>query len=366
MSTSPPSTARPLPLLLLGLGGLWLVAPRASAEGAAPGAAGAPLTVVAAGDTMMGSDRVKGAAGLPPDDGAMLFADTAPVFSAADVAFLNLEGPLAEGLSSPKCAPTSTDCYAFRTPTRFVQNLVRAGIDVVSLANNHANDLGEEGLLSTMRTLDAAGIAHAGRRGDVGVLERGGRRIAVVGAHSGSCCVNVNDLDEVRAAVRAADEGADIVIFAFHGGAEGAEHRHVPGAVEIAWGEPRGDVKALGRAAVEAGADLVIGTGPHVLRAMEVHQGRLIAYSLGNYTGFRQFGTKGGPGGTSALLEARLGDDGRFLGGRLVSLALDGESVPHLDPTGAGARMVDELSRADFPETGVRVAADGSLSWGAK
>lgn len=332
------------------------------AEAAGPG----ELVVVAAGDTMMGSDRVKGAAGLPPDDGAMIFADTTPVFSVADVAFLNLEGPLAEGLSSPKCAPTSTDCYAFRTPTRFVQNLVRAGVDVVSLANNHANDLGEEGLLSTMATLDGAGIAHAGRRGDVAFLERGGRTIAVVGAHSGSCCVNVNDLDEVRAAVHAADERADIVIFAFHGGAEGPEHRHVPGAVEVAWGEPRGDVRALGRAAVEAGADLVLGTGPHVLRAMEVYQGRLIAYSLGNYTGFRQFGTKGGPGGTSALLEARLGEDGRFLGGRLVSLALDGESVPHLDPTGAGARMVDELSRADFPETGVRVAADGSLSWGAK
>lgn len=342
---------------LIGLG--VLLAPSAQAE--AP-----TLRVVAAGDTMMGSDRVKGEAGLPPDGGAVIFADTTPIFSAADVAFLNLEGPLAEGLSSPKCAPTSTDCYAFRTPTRFVQNLVHAGIDVVSLANNHANDLGEEGLLSTMATLDGAGIAHAGRRGDVAFLQRQGLVVGVVGAHSGSCCVNVNDLDEVRAAVRAADERADIVIFAFHGGAEGPDHRHVPGAVEIAWGEPRGDVRALGRAAVEAGADLVLGTGPHVLRAMEVHQGRLIAYSLGNYTGFRQFGTKGGPGGTSALLDVTLAFDGRLLGGRLHALALDGESVPHLDPTGSGGRMVDELSRADFPETGVRVAADGTLSWAAK
>jgi hypothetical protein len=338
----------------------------ASPPPAPPGLSQGPATVrfVAAGDTMMGSDRVKGDAGIPADDGRLIFAETGPVFQAADIAFLNLEGPLADGLSSPKCAPDSKDCYAFRTPTRFVHTLAGAGIDIVSLANNHANDLGDEGLASTMRTLDAVGVAHAGKRGDVGSLSRNGLRVAMVGAHSGSCCVSVNDLAEVQAAVRAADTDADLVVFAFHGGAEGADHRHVPGFVEIAWGEPRGDVKALGRAAVDAGADLVLGTGPHVLRAVEVYKDRLIAYSLGNYTGFRQFGTMGGPGGTSALLDVTLDASGKVTAARLHSLRLDGESVPHLDPSGAGAAMVAELSRADFPETGVRVGPDGVLTWG--
>ncbi len=312
---------------------------------------------------MMGSDRVKGDAGLSPDDGKSLFTDTAALFRGADVAFLNLEGPLADGLASPKCSPTSTDCYAFRTPTRYVAALTFAGIDLVSLANNHANDLGDEGLASTMSTLDKAGIAHAGRRGDVAGLTVRGKRIAMVAAHSGSCCVNDNDLAEVRAAVTAAAATADIVVFAFHGGAEGPEHRHVPGQTEVAWGEPRGDVKALGRAAVDAGADLVLGTGPHVLRAMEVYKGRLIAYSLGNYTGYRQFGTGGSYAGTSVLLDVSLGADGGLTAASVHGVALDNESVPHLDPTGLGGRMIAELSAADFPETGVSVAADGTLSW---
>lgn len=326
-------------------------------------AAGATLTFAAVGDTMMGSELKKGADGLAPDDGKPLFADTRATFRAADIAFLNLEGPLADGLPDGKCAPTSTNCHAFRTPTRYSAALVDAGIDVVSLANNHAMDLGEAGMTSSMAALDAVGIAHAGRYGDVAFLEREGVKIAVVAAHSGSCCLNVNDLDEVKRAVQLADEQADIVVFSFHGGAEGSAARNVPGKVEIAWGERRGDVKALARAAVDAGADLVLGHGPHVLRAMEVHRGRLIAYSLGNYTGYRQFGTQGGPGGTTVLLEAELAANGVLVSAKLHPLALDGESVPKADPDGLGLQMVRELSLADFPETGVKVNEDGTLGW---
>lgn len=322
---------------------------------------GPTLTFAAAGDTMMGSDRVKGPDGLSPDHGKPLFAETRALFSASDIAFLNLEGPLADDLPSTKCAPKSTDCHAFRTPTVYVQALVDAGIDVASLANNHAMDTGVAGLMSTMKTLDGAGITHSGSYGDIATLDRNGVRVAFVGAHAGSCCANVNDIDEVRRTVAFADQNADIVVLAFHGGAEGPDARHVTGAVEIAWGEPRGDVRALARAAVDAGADLVLGTGPHVLRAMEVYRGRLIAYSLGNYTGYRQFGTQGGPGGTSVILEATLAKNGVFVAGKLHSLSLDGESVPHLDSNNQGATAIRELSAADFPDTGVRVDGDGTL-----
>jgi hypothetical protein len=351
----------------------WLGAARtrASLAAAAPVAvdvpterAGGTLRFVAGGDTMMGSDRVKGDAGLAPGDGEALFQDVGPLFAAADVAFVNLEGPLADGLPSTKCAPGSTDCHAFRTPTRYVNALTAAGVDLVCLANNHAMDLGTAGMESTMATLDAAGIAHAGRYGDVARLERDGVRVAMVGGHSGSCCLNVNDPVEVARAVAAADVDADLVVFAYHGGAEGGAARHVLGKVEIAWGEARGDVRALSRAAVDAGADLVLGTGPHVLRAMEVYRGRMIAYSLGNLMGYRQFGTGGGYGGTTVLLDVELASNGVLVSGRLHPLLLDGESVPHVDPAGAGLGMVEELSAADFADSGVRVADDGTLSWG--
>lgn len=334
------------------------------ADGVVPTEASGPsLTVAAAGDTMMGSDLRRGERGLPPDDGRALFAEVTPVLAAADLAFLNLEGPLADGLPSDKCGPDSSSCYAFRTPTRFAARLVDAGIDVVSLANNHAFDLGADGQTSSMAALDAAGVAHAGRYGDVATVVVGDRRVAVVAAHSGACCLNVNRIEEVQAAIRLADADHDLVVFSFHGGAEGSGARHVPGTTEVAWGEKRGDVKALARAAVDAGADLVFGHGPHVLRAMEVYRGRLIAYSLGNFTGYGQFGTQGGVSGHTVMVEARVAGNGVLEAARLHAVRLDDQSVPRLDPAGVGLGHVRELSAADFPETGVKVAEDGTLSW---
>lgn len=350
----------------------WLGAARTRASlkgtsGVAPPveleAKGATLSIAAAGDTMMGSDLRKGASGLAPGSGEDLFVDVAPLFGAADIAFLNLEGPLADGLPSTKCGPKSTSCYAFRTPTRYKAALVAAQIDVASLANNHAMDLGVPGQDATMAALDSVGIAHAGRYGDTAIVERNGLKVAFLAAHSGSCCLNVNRPDEIAAAVRAADAEADLVVLSFHGGAEGSKARHVPGRVEVAWGEKRGDVRAMARAAVDAGADLVIGHGPHVLRGMERYKGRLVIYSLGNFMGFRQFGTKGGLGGTSAIVHAELAANGVLVAGTVHALALDGESRPHPDPNGAAHRQLNELSKADFPDSAVTVGEGGKLTW---
>jgi hypothetical protein len=321
------------------------------------------VTFAAAGDTMMGSDLRWGAAGLAPGNGEILFADVAPIFSAADIAFVNIEGPLADGIPSSKCGPNSTSCYAFRTPTKYAKALVSANIDVASLANNHALDLGTAGQQSTMDALDKVGVAHAGRYGDTATIERNGIKVGFIAAHSGSCCLNVNAIEEVMGAVALMDRDHDIVVLSFHGGAEGAGARHVPGKTEIAWGERRGDVKKLARAAVDAGADLVLGHGPHVLRAIEVYKGRLIAYSLGNFTGYRQFGAGGGYTGTSVIVEAVLADNGVLVSAKLHPLALDKSSIPRLDPAGLAFAHIGELSAADFPTSGVKVGDNGVLTW---
>ena len=321
------------------------------------------VVFAAAGDTMMGTDLRKGARGLAEGSGEELFLGVDAIFQAADVAFLNHEGTLSDDLPQTKCGPNSTACYAFRTPLRYTAALQGAGIDVVSLANNHAMDLGVPGMDSSIAALDAAGIAHAGRYGDIAWLEHEGATIAVLAAHSGSCCLNVNRIDEVTAAIREADQKADIVVLSFHGGAEGAKHRHVPGQVEIAWGERRGDVKALAHAAIDAGADLVLGHGPHVLRGMEVYNERLIAYSMGNFCGYNQFGTQGGYGGTSVIVQAELAHNGVLVSAKLHPVALDSMGRPRPDPEGAAWTQIGELSAADFPETGVKVGQDGSLSW---
>jgi tetratricopeptide (TPR) repeat protein len=325
--------------------------------------AGEAIWIAAAGDTMMGSDLRRGDAGLPPGDGQSLFESVRPLFEKADLAFVNLEGTLADGLEQTKCGPESTSCYAFRTPTRYAQALVAAGIDVVSNANNHASDLGPAGMESTLAALDRVGIAHASRYGDQAIVERKGIKVGVIAAHSGSCCLNINRIDEIVSAVRKLDRQVDVVVLSFHGGAEGSGARHVPGQVEIGYGEERGDVKKLARAAIDAGADLVLGHGPHVLRAMEVYKNRLIVYSLGNFMGYKQFGMRGGYGGHSVILQVQVAANGVLKAARLHPVRLDKHSIPRPDPQKRALQHVRELSQADFPDTGVTVLRDGRLSW---
>jgi hypothetical protein len=116
---------------------------------------------------------------------------------------------------------------------------------------------------------------------------------------------------------------------------------------------------------VDAGADLVIGHGPHVLRAMEVYRGRLIAYSMGNFVGYRQFGNVGQLG-ISAALEVELAANGVLRSARVHPMALDRDAVPHPDPTGAAIAVIQELSDADFPTSGVQFQPDGEIRWRAR
>ena len=163
-----------------------------------------------------------------------------------------------------------------------------------------------------------------------------------------------------QALVRKAAAQADLVVVAMHAGAEGSGATHVPHGTETFLGENRGDSRRFAHAVVDAGADLVVGSGPHVIRGMERYHGRLIAYSLGNFVGYKNFGT-GGTLSLSAILSVQLRGDGAFVGGTWTSLRLDGDALPHPDPSHASARLVAQLSREDFGAAAPRIAADGAI-----
>ncbi len=318
------------------------------------------LVFAAVGDVMLGS-AFPDDSGLPPDDGAGLLAEAAPMLSRADVAFANLEGPLADSGVSEKCARSRPGrCWAFRTPTRYARHLAEAGFDVVSLANNHAGDFGAEGRESTRRALDAVGIAHAGEPGEVARLLVKGRRIALVAFATSDGTPDLRDVEGARRVVEDLARTADLVVVSFHGGAEGAAHQRVPAGGETFLGEDRGDVRAFARAAVDAGAALVLGHGPHVVRGMEIHRGRLIAYSLGNFATWGAFNLSG-PNGLSLVLEARLGPDGSFREGRVHPVRQLRPGGPRLDPRGEVIPLLRRLSREDFGASAVEVAEDGTL-----
>jgi hypothetical protein len=267
-----------------------------------------------------------------------------------------------DGGTSEKCARSKPGhCYAFRTPPRYVEHLRAAGITAVSLANNHASDFGEAGRASTRLALDLRGIRYTGAPGEVARLDVRGTRIAVVAFSTSGAQNDLRDLPDAERIVKEAAATADVVVVSMHGGAEGAGYQHVPPGKEEFLGEDRGDLRAFARAVIAAGADLVLGHGPHVVRGMEVVAGRLVAYSLGNFCTYGGMNLSG-PNGLTLVLEARLAKDGSFLGGRIHPGRQERPGGPRLDPTGEVIRAVRDLSKADFGPGAVEVGEDGTLS----
>jgi hypothetical protein len=308
---------------------------------------GKGLTVAAVGDVQLGMAWPPGHVALPPDDAKDMFTAVQGALAQSDLRFGNLETVLADTGDSKKCGKKSTKCYAFRVPTSYATALRLAGFDVMSIANNHAGDFGPEGRKSTIAALDAAGIRHSGPLGDIASWDVGGRRVALVGFSFGSDVYRIQDLVIARKLVADLKKRHDLVFVSFHGGAEGVGAARVPPGVETFLGENRGDVRAFAHTVVDAGADLVLGSSPHLLRALEVYKGRLIAYSLGNFSTWDTFNLTG-PLGISGILKVTLAPNGVAVRAELVPALLVKPGRPVLDPARQGVTLVRNLSTLDF------------------
>lgn len=322
-----------------------------------------PITIAAVGDIMMAS-TFPNESRMPPNDGADLFKDVTPILSAADIAFGNLEGPIVDGGVSTKCSPSSTRCFAFRTPTRYGKYFKAAGFDMMSVANNHAGDFGLPGRASTQKVLDEQGIKYAGSLdppATIAYLTVKGKQVALVAFGHNRGMPSVTDVVAARQLVQEADKKADIVIVSFHGGAEGTSKQNVFNGSEIFLGENRGNLPAFSRGVIDAGADIVLGHGPHVMRGMEIYKDRLIAYSMGNFATYGWF-QLAGETAMSMVLEAKLDADGKFINGKINSVQLQGKGIPMLDSTGASIRLVRNLSNTDFGPNAPKIADDGTIT----
>jgi len=313
------------------------------------------VRIAAAGDVMMGdaaSGDLNPALRRGADVAHVIGRDLADIFRRADVAFVNLEGVLYDG-GQPR-AKDCANCFSFRSPEYYSGILASLGIDVVSLANNHSGDYGEAGRDATVAALARAGIAGAGlARADARtatLVLPDGRKVGVAAFATNAGTTKLTDLSHAEAIVAALARTHDIVVVSFHGGAEGWAETRVPRGAEYYLGEFRGDVTRFAHRMVEAGADMVVGHGPHVPRAVEIYRGRLIAYSLGNfwtYTGVINYAVSGlGP-----VIEAWLEPDGRLAGLTIHSTRQAGLGVPRLDPLDEAARFVRYLTKKDFPAT---------------
>lgn len=316
------------------------------------------IIVTAVGDLMLGSTYPTPI--LPPNDGAHLLDAATPLLKRGEIVFGNLEGPLSDKGSTDKGGPNS---YAFRVPTRYAAHLKAAGFNVLSVANNHINDFGKYGRNSTLYTLNRVGIRHSGGEGDIAQwTTSGGRKVALIGFAPNEGCHKLSDVEGAKNRVRELAADGSLVIVSFHGGGEGSDRQHVKKGTEVFLGEDRGDLRRFARGVVEAGADLVLGHGPHVLRGMEVYCNRLIAYSLGNFATYARFGLNG-PTGLSVVLEVHLNsENGAFTGGQLHAMKQIGEGVPTIDPKRTAIQTIQKLSLADFPKSAPKIGDDGTLS----
>lgn len=318
------------------------------------------LSIIAVGDIMIGS-AYPDKSNLPADDAANSF-NTVDSLLKGDIVFGNLEGCFLNGGKSTKCKDTTTNsCYAFRMPERYAGIIQQAGFNVLSIANNHVGDFGLKGRMRTVSILDSLNIRYAGLQSyPFSIFEQDSVKYAFCAFAPNENTVSINKVDSAIQLVKRLKSAADIVIVSFHGGAEGAKFEHVPKMREVFYKENRGDVYAFAHAVIDAGADVVLGHGPHVTRAVEVYKNKFIAYSLGNFCTYGMFSLTG-PSGFAPLLQLKINYKGNFLYADIISVKQDKTRGLILDPDHRAFSKIKTLTHLDFPAHNLKFSGSGRI-----
>ncbi|MGD2136385.1 MAG: CapA family protein, partial [Gemmatimonadales bacterium] len=287
-----------------------------------------------------------------------LLAPLKPLVADADVVLINVEGAIGEGSAPPKCRPGSTRCYAFRQPPETAQalrELAPHASVVGNVANNHALDAGVAGWSTTSGHLEAVGAYVTGMDTLATLVPVRGAldTVAVLGFSTSQAGPDPRDLAAVRRHVERAATRTPRVVVTMHMGAEGVDAQRTANAAERYLGEARGNVVAFAHAAVEAGASLVVGHGPHVLRAAERRDGAVVFYSLGNLLTYGPFSHRE-PLNRGAIACVSIDPSGTATDVvlRPTVQAAPGRVSP--DRQARGVWLVDSLSHLDFPATALR------------
>ena len=211
--------------------------------------------------------------------------------------------------------------------------------------------------------LEEQGIKFSGIEGrtESAVVERDGIRYGLCAFGHNSYTLKHKDLATVKRILDDLKKKSDVVVVSFHGGAEGRDKRHLPIGTEIFLGEDRGNLREFTHFCIDNGADVVFGHGPHVCRAMEVYQGKFIAYSLGNFC------TPYGMSLTSIsayapVVTIKIDRKGRFLEGKIHSFIQQKGVGPRKDNSDAVAREIKELTESDIQGSPIRIDGAGNIT----
>jgi len=316
------------------------------------------ITIVAVGDIMMGTIFPNREHLPPKEDCSPQLQPTSHILRSSDITFGNLEGVLIDSNATAKQCKTQ-NCYTFGMPTKFVHCLTDAGFNLLSLANNHLNDFGERGRNKTMETLKNAGIRFAGLALEcpVDTFTINGIKYGFTAFAPNTGTMDLRDIAAAEEVVRQLAVQCQIVIVSFHGGAEGSKAQHVTRTTETYLGENRGNVYEFAHRMIDAGADILLGHGPHVTRAIELYKDRFIAYSMGNFCTYSRINVNG-VNGLAPIFRIYTDSNGKFLKGEIISTYQEKHQPPRIDEEQRVLQIIRNLTQTDFPEMSSVISID--------
>ncbi len=295
-----------------------------------------------------------------PQKKELLFESVKSQLKGADILFGNFESTMTDYPYSSKGGGGGM-LFAFRTPPSYAKILKDVGFNILNIANNHSYDFNEQGFKDTIKNIDSNGMKAVGKRDQIVYKNVKGVNFAFIGfSNYGEVHNSLLELKAGEEIVKKAKQKADIVVISVHAGAEGTGALNVRNKNEFFSGENRGNMILFSRTMIDAGADLILGHGPHVTRAMELYKGKLIAYSLGNFMGYRTLSTAAELG-QSLILDVKMNPQGDFVSGKIIPIALNGQGIPSLDDDFRSVRLIRRLTKSDFPNAGLSIGDLGQI-----
>ena len=296
---------------------------------------------------------------LPRNKNSLIRPSVRKYLKRADLLFGNFESTLTSHPYSAKDTSRG-QVFAFRSPPSYGKLFADVGFDVFNIANNHAFDFGKVGFRDTVKNFANYGIQTVGRKNQILFLEKKNMTVAMIGFAPYKVYNSIHDLQTAAALVKAAKRRANIVVVSMHVGAEGPKAMYVKNQNEYFYGENRGNSIKFARTMVDAGADLILGHGPHVPRAMEIYKDKLIAYSLGNFLGYRTLSTRA-QAGYSMILEVKLNQWGDLVGGKIIPVRMTRRGTPYIDQYFRTVGLLRYLNRKAFPHKQFKINKFGEI-----
>lgn len=282
----------------------------------------------------------------PPDSGYILFKKVIRFIEDADLSFANFEAAFEGGVERRKK-------FVFSAPLSALGGIKKSGIKGFSIANNHIFDLGKKGAYRTFKILKKSGFVVSGLKNTWDSVFVKGLKIGFIAFSVYDYTNNLLKEEKAKSTIERLSKKTDILIVSMHAGVEGDSAMHVRDKFEYFYGEKRGNVKKFAKMAIDNGADIVFGHGPHVIRGIEIYKERIIAYSLGNFACYGGFNLKY-PRNISFILRVKVNKNGEFIEGEIIPLVLKYPGIPEYDKEETAVKLLKKLIKEDRLK-GVRI-----------